>query len=1367
MKTRKQKMISRILAVVIMLTMVIGDFAGKMMPVNASTEISSTSYQAATSTMAASNDYGLAENMQDGAILHAWCWSFDTIKANMKDIAEAGYTSIQTSPIMKCVVGEGGSLMFNERWYYHYQPTNYTIGNYQMGSEEQFKAMCDEAHKYGVKIVVDVVVNHMTSAWNLIESPWNNRSLFHTNEEITQWGNREDVTQKSLLGLWDLNTQNTQVQQGILAYLKKCVEAGADGFRYDAAKHIELPGEYGSNFWNVALNNGAEFQYGEVLQDSISKDVEYSNYMSVTASNYGKKLRDNIGNKNLSTNVVSSFDHGANKYKLVTWVESHDTYANAITDWGSSQWMNDWHIKMLWAVVGARDGGTPLFFSRPVGGGGQTWDNRFPEVTKIGDKGSDLFKDPEVAWVNHFRNAMVGESEYLRNYGGNDCLMIERGNRGVVIINTGSAKQLNSDTKLANGTYTDQVSGSTFTVSNGKISGQLAGNKVHVIFNQDSAKLSASPSDGTSFKTDSLDVTLKAANVKNARYETSEGASGSFTDGQVITIGAKTAVKNTITVTLTAEKEDGTKITVPYTYTKKDPNEVSVAYFYKPASWSKAYCYVYNDDPTAAVLKENAPWPGLPMTLVGDNIYSYDIPDDYDNPKVIFTNGVTGTSTKIPADGAEGVDEPGFSIDGHWIYDATGTWREYTEIAKKCNVTVNHVDTDGKILATDTLQGADGASYSTVAKTIDGYKLKSTPDNASGVFAKEDITVTYVYEKIQMGTVNVVYEDTDGNKIGSDSVTGEVGTSYSTTGKTITGYKLKTTPDNASGVFAKEDITVTYVYEKVQMGTVNVVYKDTDGNKLGSDGVTGEVGTAYTTKAKDFSKYKLVTTPDNASGVFTTDDITVTYIYEKLVVTANMIYFKKPSGWSGTTMYAYVYNSKTQNAKWPGVVMTAEGNGLYSYELPEGMEDGNVVFNNGSAQQTPASGGYSITNTGIYGASGLEGFYGNEDTAVVKTFYFEKPAAWGNDIKVYIYDIGGTKQNAAWPGLSMNNNGNGKYSYTIDTKNYTKAVVIFTDGSRQFPASGASGLTIINNGCYNLSGLSHLEAEQGTVNVFYKDQDGINLSSEVLTGEIGEAYTTKAKTIDGYDLVKTPENASGTFVSGTITVVYEYEKQVTDTVTVYLNKPSNWSGTTIYAYVYNATSKNAAWPGIAMTSKGNGLYSYEIPEGLEDGYILFNNGSGQQTPASMGYKIVDSGIYGTAGLEGFYGIDDNVTEKTFYFEKPADWGSNIRAYIYDLAGTKQNAAWPGVAMTNNGNGLYSYTLDTTGYTKPVVIFTDGSRQYPGSGSNGLTIINGGYYTSSGLSSLVKASVNPEIINIFISNLIASQNIAGRTLVAAN
>lgn len=50
---------------------------------------------------------------------------------------------------------------------------------------------------------------------------------------------------------------------------------------------------------------------------------------------------------------------------------------------------------------------------------------------------------------------MVGESEYIRNPNGDEqVVMIERGTKGAVLVNlVNNDKNLNSETKLANGTY--------------------------------------------------------------------------------------------------------------------------------------------------------------------------------------------------------------------------------------------------------------------------------------------------------------------------------------------------------------------------------------------------------------------------------------------------------------------------------------------------------------------------------------------------------------------------------------------------------------------------------------------------------------------------------------------------------------------------------------------------------------------------------------------------------------------------------------------------------------------------------------------------------------------------------------------------
>ena len=86
-----------------------------------------------------------ADGGNNEIIMHAWTWSFNTIREHLQEIKDGGFTIVQTSPINECKVGEdGGRQLFGHgKWYYHYQPTDWTIGNYQLGTRDEFKALCD------------------------------------------------------------------------------------------------------------------------------------------------------------------------------------------------------------------------------------------------------------------------------------------------------------------------------------------------------------------------------------------------------------------------------------------------------------------------------------------------------------------------------------------------------------------------------------------------------------------------------------------------------------------------------------------------------------------------------------------------------------------------------------------------------------------------------------------------------------------------------------------------------------------------------------------------------------------------------------------------------------------------------------------------------------------------------------------------------------------------------------------------------------------------------------------------------------------------------------------------------------------------
>ena len=558
---------------------------------------------------AARSKYGLTKDMKNGAILHAWMWSFNTIKNNMKAIAEAGYTSVQTEPMSAIKTNLANGKKFTENWYYVYQPTDTTIGNFVVGSEQDLKDMCAEAHKYGVRIIVDVVANHFTSDWNAIGSDWKDTSLFHSrnncpgkNGDEINYGNRWQVTHCHLLGLWDINTENQTAANKMKDFLVQAVNDGVDGFRFDAAKHVELPDEFPQHsvYWETILKNGAQYQYGEVLQGD--NGLNYTGYTNMftqyssdgggaTASDYGKTVRAAINSSSLNAGNLSSLRNGGAKDdQLVTWVESHDNYANGDKE---STYLNDYQLRMGWAIIGSRAGGAPLYFNRPVGSGGNK--PQFAEQSQLGDAGDNMWKDKAVVAVNHFRNKMNGNSEYLRNcQSQNSCLMIERyakdGNAdddGVVIANMGGDVNLaGSDTKLDDGTYTDQVNGGTLTVSGGKITaGTAKGGAVSAFYDANAEvgtveTVTASP-ESKSFSTDTMTVTLRTRNASGATYTTSEGQSGSFKDGDTIEVGGSSKIGDSITVTVKAKgSTTGKELTNTYTYSKTATPVQNLASYY-------------------------------------------------------------------------------------------------------------------------------------------------------------------------------------------------------------------------------------------------------------------------------------------------------------------------------------------------------------------------------------------------------------------------------------------------------------------------------------------------------------------------------------------------------------------------------------------------------------------------------------------------------------------------------------------------------------------------------------------------------------------------------------------------------------------
>lgn len=675
-------------------------------------------------------DNGLSQTIEGGAVLHCWCWNFNTIREKLPEIAAAGFSAIQTSPICEVNNGGDGSLTISggDNWWWHYQPTDYKIGNYQFGTKEEFRQMCEAAHSYGIKVIVDSVLNHTTAYYDKISDNIKNieGGAFHPmgdeREPGQNWSetDRYEETQYDLSGLYELNTQNKAVQEYVLDFLKTCVENGADGFRYDAAKLIELPddtsdkngNDFAGDFWPTVLQNGSYFQYGEVLQEggnhSYSKDATgyddndssrlyayqsqtftdkdgAEHHMNTTNSYTGFRVRDAIANQNLGADFITDalIPSGAQASRTVTWVESHDNYCN---DASYKELTEMQQVIQGWAAIAARRDGTPLFFDRPNNSSASNpWGDN-----KIGPEGSDMYKDPQVVAVNFFRNEMGDTPQRAVNPvpGSNKVVMIERGdsNKGVVIINAGSEDvDISADTTMnggamADGEYNDQAFNGAFTVKNGVLSGTVKAGRVAVVYRSGIAaedRESFTPAVNLSvasgyFLTDTLSVGVTVRSCDHASYTLKAGSStltGDAVSGDTITIEGLSNNQKAV-LTLTGYDSQGdvlAEVTREYTRWVKQDNTVVYMEPEARPDWKKCCVYIWG---TA----ENAGWPGVEAEMTEQGLYRYVLPYQYEMQgsvgNVIFNNG---SGQQFDA----GRITPGQQM----IYTADGQWIPYVEPA--------------------------------------------------------------------------------------------------------------------------------------------------------------------------------------------------------------------------------------------------------------------------------------------------------------------------------------------------------------------------------------------------------------------------------------------------------------------------------------------------------------------------------------------------------------------------------------------------------------------------------------------------------------------------------------------------------------
>ncbi|MBO5477853.1 MAG: MucBP domain-containing protein, partial [Clostridia bacterium] len=304
---------------------------------------------------------------------------------------------------------------------------------------------------------------------------------------------------------------------------------------------------------------------------------------------------------------------------------------------------------------------------------------------------------------------------------------------------------------------------------------------------------------------------------------------------------------------------------------------------------------------------------------------------------------------------------------------------------------------------------------------------------------------------------------------------------YTTEAKKITGYELVLTPDNAKGEMIVDLTTVTYEYRLVSKVTTKYVDTNSKTEIIPTIEKEYKEGDLYATEQKTFEGYELVNKTDNVSGTMGRHNIEVVYEYKKISQGIEAIYVDQSTG---DIITASVVKTGLENEAYTTEAKIVEG-----YEL--------VLI------PTNASGKMTV------------------DKITVRYEYRKL-----SDVVAKYVDVNYNTEIVAEESQTLKEGD----AYATEEKTF-------------------EGYRLVNktNNTNGIMGREDIEVVyeykkiSDGVDVKYIDQvTGEELASEHIDGLEKDSYTTEAKEIKGYELVKTPTNKNGEMTVEKITVTYEY-----------------------------------------------------------------------------------------------------------------------------------------------------------------------------------------------------------------------------------
>ena len=338
------------------------------------------------------------------------------------------------------------------------------------------------------------------------------------------------------------------------------------------------------------------------------------------------------------------------------------------------------------------------------------------------------------------------------------------------------------------------------------------------------------------------------------------------------------------------------------------------------------------------------------------------------------------------------------------------------------------------------------------------------------------------------------------------------------------------------------------------------------------------------------------------------------------------IKFYPPSNW-GSNIKIYLWNAGSQNNSWPGISMTANNDGSYSYQT-NAISSCNFIVNNGSGQQSPNL----YTNGWVGVASDFTLFEISDSTAYIN---FKRPSNWGTNIYMYYYDATTQAALTSWPGILMTRQSSTDF-YNGYIRDMSNVRVLFTDNSgNQYPASGQPGIPVkagealaFQDGKYTTSQYSWINVTQPTT--FAVENQDYHVKIDL---SYGNNFSLSFRDSTTWAPV-TPKSYTVTYNNSVYQYDYIFEFDTIGTqeidVMYYYHSSTGYSGETFTVNVGSSTISHGSYVssdkldvtlGDTFTITTSNLSSFKISQ------TFWDDAGNQLTPISTYYSYAPGTSY--------------------------------------------------------------------------------------------------------------------------------------------